>query len=147
MTLMKLRSDFLFTVLCQYFWIYLVVFALSFLFSDMGKEVTWSHLSRKIKLYNLNPNQKSSKFNKEKIAQRNSLKPKAYWNFKVLLGLIINTTTLLISLHVFFPIQQELWHNNMMSDKALNFFAECAAECVHLCPAGIIVYLFFQRIQ
>ena len=22
----------------------------------------------------------------------------------------------------------------MMSDKGLNFFDECAAECVHLCP-------------
>ena len=48
--------------------------------------------------------------------------------------LIINTiTTLLNSLFVFFPIQQQPWHSNMMSDKGLNLFDECAAECVHLC--------------
>ena len=47
----------------------------------------------------------------------------------------MNTKKQLNSLFVFFPIQQQLWHNNMMSDKDLIFFDECTAECVHLCPA------------
>ena len=34
---------------------------------------------------------------------------------------------------VFFPIQQWSCHNNIVADKGLNLFDECAAECVHLC--------------
>ena len=51
-----------------------------------------------------------SKFNKEKI----SLKPKANWNFKVLLGLIVSTITQLNFLFVFFQIQQQPWDSDMM---------------------------------
>ena len=46
----------------------------------------------------------------------------------------MNTITQLNSLFVFFPVQQQPWYSNMMSDKVLNLFDECTAECVHLCP-------------
>ena len=35
---------------------------------------------------------------------------------------------------MFFPIQQWSCHNNIVTDKALNLFDDCAADCVHLCP-------------
>ena len=41
------------------------------------------------------------------------------------------------SLFVFFPLHQQPWHSHMMSDKGLNIFYECPAECVHL-PSGRI---------
>ena len=34
---------------------------------------------------------------------------------------------------IFFPIQQEPWHSNIMADKGLKLFHECAAECVYMC--------------
>ena len=49
----------------------------------------------------------------------------------MLLGLIINTITQLNPFLVFFPIHH--WHGHLMSDKGLNLFDECAAECVRLC--------------
>ena len=42
--------------------------------------------------------------------------------------------THLNSLFVFFPIQQWTCHNNIVVDKGLNLFDECAAECIYLCP-------------
>ena len=42
----------------------------------------------------------------QNIAQRHLFKPKTDWNFKVVLGLIINTITQFSSLFVFFQIQQ-----------------------------------------
>ena len=47
-------------------------------------------------------------FNKEKIAQRHSLKSKINCNFKVLLGLIINTITQLNSLFLFFQFNNNV---------------------------------------
>ena len=38
------------------------------------------------------------------------------------------------SLSVFFPSQNESWHSNIMADKGLKLFDECAAEYVHPCP-------------
>ena len=35
---------------------------------------------------------------------------------------------------MFFPIQQWPCHNNIVTDKGLNFFDDSAAECVYLCP-------------
>ena len=81
------------------FGIYLVVFALKYSLA-LGKrwlEVICVVKSKLIQLY-----QKYSKFNKEKIGQRHSFKPKANSNFKVLLGPIIKTITQLNSLFVFF---------------------------------------------
>ena len=49
-----------------------------------------------------------------KRSLRHSLKPKTNWNFRVLLGLTMSTITQLNFLFVFFPIQQQLWHSNMM---------------------------------
>ena len=75
-------------------------------------------------------------FNKANITQEHSLKPKTNWNFKVLLGLIISTVSItqLNSLFVFFWVQQQPWHSNVMPDKDLNLFDEYSAECVHVCP-------------
>ena len=67
---------------------------------------------------------KFSKLNKEMIVQRHSLKPKTNWNFKVLFGLIMNIIKHLNSLLVFFLIQQEPWHCNIMADKGLTLFDE-----------------------
>ena len=101
---MKLRSDFLFTDLSQHFGIYLVVFALKFfihrhdgLRRDLKSFVVKSKVTQPQPI-----NQKFSKFIKEEIAQRNSMKTKTNWNLKVLLGAIINTITQLNSLSVFF---------------------------------------------
>ena len=43
-----------------------------------------------------------------------------------------STQLYLNSLFVFFQIQQWPCHNNIVADKGLNLFHECAAECVHL---------------
>ena len=34
----------------------------------------------------------------------------------------------------YFPIQQLPWHNNIVTDKGLKLFDNCAAEFVYLCP-------------
>ena len=34
----------------------------------------------------------------------------------------------------FFPIQQLPCYNDILNNKGLNLFDNCAAECVHLCP-------------
>ena len=34
----------------------------------------------------------------------------------------------------YFPIQQRPCHNNIVTDKGLNLFDDCAAEFVYLCP-------------
>ena len=34
----------------------------------------------------------------------------------------------------YFPIQQWPCYNNTVTDKGLNLFDDCAAECVYLCP-------------
>ena len=59
----------------------------------------------------------------------------------MLLGLIVSTITQLNTLFVFFPIQRYIWHSDIMVDKGLNLFDECAAECMlwtvkctHLAP-------------
>ena len=34
----------------------------------------------------------------------------------------------------YFLIQQWPWYNIILTDKGLNFFDDCAAECVYPCP-------------
>ena len=51
-------------------------------------------MAKNQKSYNHNPNIKPDIFNKQKITQRQSLKPKTNWNFKALFGLLISTISI-----------------------------------------------------
>ena len=136
---MKLKLDFLFTDLSQHFGIYLVVVFAPKVFLFMGISKRWHEVICVVKLTVIQPqpkykNQKLFKF-KEKIAQRHYLKTKTNRNFKMLLGQITSTTNTVKFLvcFVFFPNQQRPCYKNIVEDKGLNLFDECAAECVHLC--------------
>ena len=65
-----------------------------------------------------------------RILKRNLVRLQAPW------------TVCLFLLFVFFPIQQWLWHNNIVTVRVLNRFDDCVAECV-----GTRVYLFFLGAQ
>ena len=100
MILMKLRLDFPFTDLSQHFGIY-IWWSLHPSFSFIGMGHNFCVVKSKVTNIQPQPKYKTrnfSKFNKEKISQRHSLKPKTNWNFKVLLalGLIISTITHLV---------------------------------------------------
>ena len=86
----------------------------SFLFIGMGWEVTWSHFCHKIKsCKHIQPQPKYktrnfSKFNKEKISQRNLLKPETNWNLEVLLHAKHYNTAEWISCLYFFQFNNNL---------------------------------------
>ena len=50
----------------------------------------------------------------KKIAQRHLLKLKNIWNYKELLGLVINTITKLNSLFSLFPVQQKFFQKSTL---------------------------------
>ena len=110
MILMKLRLDFPFTDLSQHFGIY-IWWSLHPSFSFIGMGHNFCVVKSKVTNIQPQPKYKTrnfSKFNKEKISQRHSLKPKTNWNFKVVLSFIISTITQLNFLFVFFQFNKNL---------------------------------------